>query len=280
MMKTFLRNCALFLVLTVLFIEGITAFLKYSGLFLKYYPGKEIYYAIEKSKLSNDSKILLLGDSVGRQLFDNTINNKQINSLACNQAVGMPGQYFLLNNYLNSENEVDQVIMLFNPLSFQNNLDQIYTYHYFLKPFYNSEYTDLFSENVNRQISKIPYHYFAQVPHIYITSWAPEFRSLDKIDYTFLSPISIEYLIKIKELSSKYSFKLNILPTPVSIESKAFIEAIDKTEFQKCNLDSEFRNYFEKIVYLDSANFEDGIHLTQPERYIEEYKKEILLQSN
>ena len=275
-MKIFIKKIILFLLLIVVFIETISGILAFTNLYLIGYPGSEIYDVINKSKKKNKSKILLIGDSVGNQLFSNKTNKDGINSLACNQAIGLIGQYFLLNNYLRAGNKIDKVFMLFTPFSFKNNLDQVYTYHYFLKPFYTSEYDSLFTETVKEQIEKIPYHQFSRIPHIFVTSWAPEFSSTDQIDYTFLSPISIEYLIKIKELSIKYNFELTILPTPTSIQKKDLIDRIDTDEFAKANLDQEFKDFFNKIIYLDSTNFSDGMHLIHPEIYTKKYRAELI----
>lgn len=273
-MKKFIKKFIIFSFLSVFFIETISEIMAVSNLYLIGYPGNEIYHAINKSKKKNKSKILLIGDSVGNQLFSNKTNNDRINSLACNQAIGMVGQYLLLNNYLKTGNKVDKVFMIFTPFSFKNNLNQVYTYHYFLKPFYNSEYDSLFTETVKEQIKKIPYHQFTRIPHIFVTSWAPEYNSIDQIDYTFLSPISIEYLIKIKELSTKYNFEFTILPPPISIKKKDLIDNIDIDEFVKANLDQEFKDYFNKITYLESTKFIDGTHLIHPEAYIEKYREE------
>ena len=103
----------------------------------------------------------------------------------------MVGQFILLNNYINAGNEPDTVYLLVSPFSFRNNLDQVYTYHYFLKPFYTDEYKPMFSETVTEQIHKIPYYNFCRIPFILTSDWAPDFSLKDKIDYTFLSPISV-----------------------------------------------------------------------------------------
>lgn len=275
-MKKFLSKVTIFIIIGIAVVELFFAAMIISNLYLINLPGNEIYYSIKKSKKRNNSKILLLGDSVGRQLFPNKTSNDSINSLACNQAIGMIGQYILLNNYLKAGNRAEKVFMLFTPFSFRNNLDQIYTYHYFLKPFYNSEYTHLFTETVNNQITKIPYHKFTKIPHIHATTWAPYFKSTDHVDYTFLSPISIEYLNKIKKLSFVYDFDIIIMPTPTSIEKRDLIEKIDTNEFTKTNLTVEFSEYFEHISYLDSSEFSDGSHLINPEIYAKKYRKTII----
>ena len=275
-MKNFIRKTVLFLLLSAVVIESVSTVLLLTKLYLINYPGNAIYLSIEKSKKKNKSKIVLLGDSVGRQIFSNKTNNDTINSLACNQAIGIVGQYLLLNNYLRAGNKIDKVVMLFTPFSFSKNLDQVYTYRYFLKPFDNSDYNPLFTSAVKKQINKIPFRRFDQVPHIRITSWAPELNSTEKKKYSFLSPISKEYLAKIKQLSIQYNFKLNILPTPTNIEKKKSIDAMNLDGIAEGDFNNEFKNYFTNIVYLDSTEFVDGTHLIHPEKYAIIIRKKIL----
>lgn len=267
-MKRFIFKSLGFFIFSILFVYLCSAFILYSKIFkLNYYPGKEIYTAIDKSKKNNKSKTLLIGDSVGNQIFNNEEEHDQFNSLATNQAISFAGQYFLLNEYLKTGNEIESLIMLFVPWSFINNLDQIYTYHYFLKPFYNSDYSMLFSKTVIGQIEKLDYNLISQFPPIKIIPWAPEFSNISSPDFTFLSPISVEYLNKISQLSKQYNFSVKIIPPPISFEYKLLIESIDKSEILQTELSSELLEYFEKINYIDKSNFSDGTHLINPENY-------------
>lgn len=274
-MKIFIKKLILFALLAVLFIETVSTILVFTKLYLIAYPGKEVYYVINKSKKKSKSKTLLLGDSVARQIFSYQSNYHGINSLTSNQAISMVGQYVLLNNYLNAGNKIDTLIILFNPTSFKNNLDQTYTYHYFLKPFYNAEYSPLFTKTVKEQIKKIPFCQFIRVPHIYVSAWAPNFKSTDKLKNTFLSPISIEYLSKMKTLSIKHDFIIRIIPTPINFNKKKLIENVNVNELSQTHLEKEFKEYFKQIVYLDSTNFVDGIHLIHPEIYTDKYLSEL-----
>lgn len=275
-MKKFLKRSLLFILLTALSVEVISAVLIYTDLYLLGYPGRDVYHSIIKSKEKKKSRKVLLGDSVGQQLFPSNTNNDSINSLACNQAIGVIGQYLLLNNYLNAGNEIDTVFMIFTPFSFRNNLDQRFTFHYFLKPFATDEYEPLFTETVKQQIGKIPYHQFARVPHILATSWAPEFNPPEHHDFTFLSPVSAEYLQKIKNLANRHHFKLIILPTPTRENKKQQIEQIDLNEIDKYHLTAEFKDYFNKIIYLDTLNFIDETHLIHPELFTEVYRQKLM----
>jgi hypothetical protein len=271
-MKKFVLTSILFLFLYDVGLYSRSFYLMYTGKYKQTVSGAETYLSIHKSKQKKKTKKVLLGDSVGQQLFENIKYNDTINSFACNQAIGLVGHYALLNNYINAGNDVDTVYMIFRPFSFLNNLNEKYTFNYFLKPFDNAEYKPLFTKTVYDQIHKIPFNFLSQDPTILTSDWTPDYKTKDKGNYTFLSPISVEYLLKIKELSIQHNFKLIILPTPISLSKKQELETIDKSEIIKNGFSSEFRNYFDQIIYLPDSSFLDGVHLNHPEIYTAYYK--------
>jgi len=226
--------------------------------------GSEIYISIKKSKQKSNKKILLIGDSVGNQLYNNKDENDSINSLASNQAIGVIGQYFLIESYLKTGNKPEIIYMLYTPFSFKNNLDQVYSFHYFLKPFYNKEYLPLFTKTALKQIDKIPYSLLCNEPYILTSNWAPNFQSKDKINYTFLSPISKEYLSKIKDLCISYNIEFFIIPTPTKESNKVKVEHSDKNEFFGYNFESDLTFFLNNIVYLNDSCFVDNVHLKKP----------------
>lgn len=249
-------------------------YLLMNGRFEKIVAGNEIYLSFEKSKQKRSQKKVILGDSECYQLFPNTDNDCKIISLACNQAVGMVGHYLLLMNYINAGNEIDTLYMIFGSDGLRNNLDQVYTFHYFLKPFYTKEYKKYFSEQVFRQIDKIPYRYLCKEPYILTSNWAPKFKCRDTIDYTFLSPISEEYLLKIETLGKEHNFDMIILPAPISIEKKYQFDKIYEAEIINSELNDRLKTYFENIIYLNDTCFlDDGVHLKDPDKYSDYYKR-------
>lgn len=252
------------------------------------YRGYKIYFAIEKSKSKSTKKILLLGDSVAKSLFP-TGEDAEINSLATNQAIGVPGNYFLLKNYLDAGNTIETLVIIYNPYSFKNNLNQKYTYHYFLKPFFNDEYVNYFSVNLLEQIEMIPNKNYLLIPSIRATLWSPNFPQSKNLitdgfgnsnntKYSYLSPLSIEYLNKIKDLSIKNGFDIKLLPAPTSTNKKINFISFQK-ETEKTNLIEEFKFYLDNLNYVDPKYFSDGIHLNNQEiknYYITKIRKLIL----
>jgi len=271
-MKHFLNKLFVFILLIPLAYEIKPIYLLISEKYKEIIPGREIYLSLKKSKQKNKSKKLLIGDSVGNQLFNNETNNDTINSLACNQAISMAGHYILLNNYINAGNTIDTLYMIFTPFFFKNNLDQVYTYHYFLKPFFNNTYKKEMTATVINQINKVPYKFLINEPSVLTSAWAPDFTSEDTINYTFLSPISVEYLGKIKALSEHYHFKIILLPTPICVKTENWVKAFNKKEITKNGFESLFDGYFEKIIYLDESFFCDRTHLKNSDIFTKVYK--------
>jgi len=267
-MRKFIKKGSILLLFTLISIHIKPLILIYKGGYNIY--GYEIWYSIKKSKKKSKAKNLIIGDSVCKQMFDN--QNDSINSLACNQSISLVGQYILLSNYLNSGNHIDTLYLIYTPFSFLNNLDQVFTFHYFLKPFYNKEYSSYFTSTVTNQIKKIPFYWLIRDPYFLTSNWSPDFKSKDKVSFNFLSPISAEYLYKIKCLSTKYKFKFVILPTPTRISYMNTIHKIGISEISKYNLSTEFSNYFKTITYINDSNFIDDVHLKKPLIYAAFYK--------
>lgn len=278
-MKNFLLKTIFYLISLIFLIQIISLiYIKTDFLYgILRYPGVEIYSALNKSQLKSNKKILLLGDSVGKQLFPD--DNENYNSLTTNQALGIPGNYFLLKNYLKAGNRIEKLVIIYNPHSFKNNLNNKLTYHYFLKPFFSEDYNQYFTKELLEQIEKIPYKNYLAIPSIRATNWSPSFsknknsiflarndyvKIINEKSYNYLSPISIQYLNMIKDLSVKHNFEIKLLPPPISLERNINLDLFQK-ETQKTNLIEEFRFYIKNLNFIDSINFSDEIHLHDKE---------------
>lgn len=260
-MRNFIVKSIAFLVVASVLPIIVLWYLFVTNKFESYVNGSEVYSSIKKSTKKSKKRKLLLGDSVAKQLVMYNKNNSKINSLACNQAISMVGHYLLFKNYLEAENKIDTLIILINPLvSFKNNLDQLFTFHYFLKPFYTDQYKSEFSETVNNQIHKIPFYSTSQFPLIKATNWSPEFKSTDPKLTTFLSPISREYLLKIKNLAEKNNITLLIYPPPLRKSLKPSIDSIRASNINVQGLEKEFDIYFNRVRYIDDQYYVDQPH--------------------
>lgn len=265
-MKKFVVKIAIYFILVMCTILPIE-FYKISKSYVNFNEinGYEIYVSIMKSKSKTKKfKVLLLGDSVGNQLYSNTKEDEIVYSLACNQTISMAGHYFLLHNYLeyNVDYFPEKVILLCTPFTFSNNLD-IYAYHYFLKPFYTDEYKYLFSEPLLERIKQIPFYWTTQLPLIKTSNYSVSYE-LSKGNYCVISPITEYYLNKIIDECRTNGIKFEIFSTPsresnmLSIEDK-YNQAINRHEFDA--IDFDFNNYFDSFKFLPDSCFVDNVHL-------------------
>ena len=263
----FISMIVLFILPIVLYYTVKTVYLLKDDNYKKTIYGNEIYRAIEKSKTKTKYKKLILGDSTANQFYNcKEEDPDSAYSLSCNQAIGMIGQYILLHNYLEAGNRPDTVYLVYTPFSFWDNLDQVYTYHYFLKPFYYDEYKHLMSPLVINQIHKLPKYLICHFPLIQTTGWAPDIKQ-EKRDYSFLSPISKEYLSIIDSLSNKYHFTLNIIPTFVAEHWRDSIIHFNRNEYANSSFEIKVSSYLDNIPYLADSCFIDEVHLRNPQLY-------------
>jgi hypothetical protein len=229
------------------------------------------YHSIDKSKQKKKVKKLLIGDSVAAQLYGNTDYNDSIYSLACNQAITLAGQYFLLHNFIeiNKDSLPDEVIFFCNPNSLRNNLDRL-TFQYFLKPFYNDEYKPFIDSVLNERIKTIPLHFISQFPLIKTSSYTPEI-AVPKNDYFdgIFSPITKDYLKKIESLCKNNGIKFRFAPTPVK---KSIIQTIKQFKIDYPIDTLTVDNYFKDIRAFDDTLFVDDSHF-KPEYVPKDYLK-------
>ncbi len=99
-----------------------------------YHEVDELLYHLQAKKI--DAAYMLLGDSVGRQLFMNTphLQGPKFAMLATNQAITMTGQYFIARRYL-SRNEVPRAVVLYTTNNFHSGLDSALSDNYIQRTF-------------------------------------------------------------------------------------------------------------------------------------------------
>lgn len=270
-MKRFLVRVTVFFACFFL----LTYVMYYLDIYTYLLPNKTIYEVIRQSKEKNDKvKTLIIGDSVGKQLFNSAYNDDSdtIKSLASNQAIDIIGQYLILKNYLDINPQVKKVYLVYNPFSFSNNLDHKFTFNYFLKPFYKPEFIPLISREAMAQIEKIPFYQFANFPPVAITFWTPEVYQDSLSEEKFLSEVSVEYLRKMKALTDQKNIDFQVVPPPVKMSLQEELEALLKNrEIDKYpELHTAlFHDYFDKVFYLPDSLYVDRKHFKNPEKFRE-----------
>ena len=235
--------------------------------------GDLVYKVLELSKKKNNCDEIIIGDSVGLQLFN---VGKQGNtlSLTSNQAVSMAGQYILIANYIKANpGKLRKIWFVIHPVMFINNLDQPYTFNYFFLPFFSNEYDEYFSARVLEHMRKYKYYFIAR------KSWAKVFirKHLDffPVDYSKLirgrvafkdwrlSPISIEYLVKLQALCREHNIRIRLISPPLKKKFAADYTFM-KIQIKENGLEDMFGGYLENLIVLEDSAFKDEVHLKIP----------------
>jgi len=257
-MKNLARDIFRFLVIFMILFHIYPEYNYWTNKYEEEVNGGEVYQAINASKKKGKRKKLILGDSVAKQFSESDIDTGIYLNLASNQAISLVGQYCLLSNYILTKNKIDTLYLIYHPLSFSNNLDNSFTFHYFEKPFYGEEYMKLFTEEVKTQIEKIPFHYLAKYHPVLTSNWSPNYSSEEQ-NKPFISNISRIYLEKIEILCRLNNIHLIILSPPINQKFKN-----EFSEIVKSNTNLRLKSYFEQLNYYPESYFlPDHIHLNK-----------------
>lgn len=276
-MKRFISIICIYIFVVLLIVIPPEIYKIVNNLDLGSIAGSEARAAVRVSKTKTNKKVkkLILGDSTGHALYPSENTYDSIVSMACNQAITMAGHYFLLKNYLetNKENLPDEIIILFTPGTFGNNVD-VYAYQYFLKPFPVREYKSLYTRHLYERIKTIPLYWTANLPFIQTSNYTPRVSVPANEERQNMSELSMEYLLKIELITKEYGVPFSILSTPVREDRKVTIEIIKKDLRQACaeHLNVEIENYIQSITFYPSDKFFDEVHLNDadtPKDYLE-----------
>jgi hypothetical protein len=223
--------------------------------------GSEVYVAQSLARIV-DPRVhtLMIGDSVARQLFPpGSEPDASIRFLTTNQAVSVAGQYYLLRDALATHTNVRQIILVFSPQAWSNNLDQIYSHDYFCGYFHRpDEIREVFSVTHNWGLLG------AHVGRALLPNLAESNNWMSMSQARILAPIpmpteasvvfsdvSRHYLTRIREIAGRQGIGLRVYPGPVS----------DHFTYR-----DEIPVYDAPFIYLPHAKFgPDGIHLNKPE---------------
>lgn len=225
-------------------------------------PAKDVFTVLMRSVSKHPpKKILLIGDSVSRQVFGNKSNGDTLN-LCENQAYEIPGNYLLLKNLISHENTFDTVILYFNPFSLTSGLNQIFTYNYFVKPF----------RPYLRQLDAEEQHYidttypsksafdFLPVVRYHFSSW----QSKTTVTPGRVSEISLRYLQKIQDLCHQNHMVFQLKSLPVKASRVKEVNEIIRQSRPQLDHSPTLKSYFDQITYLPDSLFLDDVHYVDP----------------
>ena len=233
-----------------------------------------IYNNLKKAKsVSDTTDILVIGDSVGNQLFGELTEASNVTALTGTSAMSILGQYILLAEFL-ERNKPRVVVMINTPSSYRNDIVNLKTsYHSILKPFYRKEYMHHFSDLALGKIRQLPFWWFSQNPLMIASPWGPPFGIQKEVNHEFFSPLSAEYVNKISKLCEDKDIELLILSPPLNYLIKDDIHSTFYLEVAHYGLEQLFDKYIDEARFYPFYMFSDRVHVRNPHRYVCRYKE-------
>lgn len=225
-------------------------------------PAKDVFRVIFLSiKKHQSKKVLLLGDSVCRQIHGQKSSDHMLN-LSENQSYEIAGNYLLLANLVQQGNHFDTVALYFNPFSLSCALDQIYTYNYFVKPFrpYLTKLDQVEQNYIQNTFPEKGILDFLPVVKYHFSDWQLSTSS----DGRIISNTSIKYLEKIINLCQEENMFFFFRAIPVRASRQREVEQIASNSQEFLTQNRTLQDYFENISYLPDSLYLDETHFNNP----------------
>ena len=249
--------------------------LTYSDTYLTHMDGPDwIVPLIDRVQEKDDSHILLLGDSVGRQMF---IDLADLNDEVCVAPAIAPftmcGQYVLTKLYLENHPGATDVYLVMVPMGDVNTDFNIeYAYQYVVMPLVETGKLDMLDERTTDELKYIFGNFFMDgrvVRRIddsglnrklylnYIKKYAA-----NDYPHTLEESVYVSYLKKTAALCEEKNVRFHLLPAPVPDMDEYHDIAEEKAPsiFSGTGLDKMFPDYFEHVCYYPPEMFQDGVH--------------------
>lgn len=209
---------------------------------------------------------VIVGDSVAEQLF-NTRNQSRSRylHLTSNAATTMLGHYILLMELL-QRNTIREIVVLLNPYSFGDNLNRIYTANYVVGLFYREPYLSYFTPYAIQQIKNCRWWFVPVLLRDYPELCTINYQRVNDVPFNteaYLSPISIEYLMKLRQVCISRNIQLRILAPPLSEKMRGLDYAFAQEQARTNGLNDIMSDYFNFSALPEEA-FADEMHYKGP----------------
>lgn len=228
---------------------------------------------IEKVSAEDESHVLLIGDSVCRQMFIDLMDiNKETCVAPAVSPFGMCGQYVLVKQYLDSHPDATDVYLMMVPMGdVSHDFIVEYGYQYVVMPLVETDLLYLLDE---KTIDELKYMFgeWSMKPSVVhkidksglnrklYLNYVKAYRKND-YKHSLEESVYIKYLKKIKALCDERSVKLHFLSDPIP-DTELYHGIVEKEVpelFVQTGLYDMFPEYLESVRFYPEELF-DGIH--------------------
>lgn len=236
----------------------------------------EVEAYIQSVRTEKDYTKLILGDSVCNQLFNNL---QEYNGEYCivgnNRGLTMAGQYLLMNEFLNTHENVTDVYLIVGLDALESEIDITYGYQYVVVPFSRIGVLDELEDETLDEMADTYGTLFLNptvavtigdssvARKLYLNYLKQKYATENPTAVTYgnLSDTTVLYLNKMYEMCDSKGIALHLLPDPLA-DTEYRREQADLllTQFEETGLKERFPEYFSMIQYYPLKQFVDGVH--------------------
>jgi len=250
--------------------------------------GVGILKTIAASKQRLDAKNILMGDSVAGQLSSHFNLDNSWRVLTSLQGISLAGQYILVNNIIKN-NDVENIVFIYHPRSFMNDLNQPQTYLRFIRNFYNKENMGLLTKETIDKIKEksLSFMYYTSLSKVSSLFCLIDYRDDKYEDFLnerdvmpFASDTSLKYLKLINDICISNNISFRIMMPIISVYDGGRLNLIRQQLSLSSYLQDVFKDYFTNILLLDDKYFLDSVHYSSMyDSKIKQIANEIILPS-
>lgn len=231
----------------------------------------EIKPYISKVQTSDETTKLLLGDSVGRQLYVGLQEyNEDVAIVGSNAAITMAGQYILAAEYIENHPEATDIFLVVLPESLCRTFDTKWGYQYTVMPFVETGTLDRLDQDTVDIMESVYGEFFMQEDIVYKIDRSAINRKLylnmlkehsDSYNPENKFALAEQYLMKMYELCNANDVNMHLYAGPLADNRVQEIEVM-KREYEETELYQIFPDFMDNIYFYPVEQAADGVHFS------------------
>ena len=229
----------------------------------------DIVPMIESVRASDDTTVLVLGDSIARQMFTPMMDECPDIRIACaNAAINISGQYMLAVEYLNNHPDATDVWLFAHPLTLTRTYDLELGYGYAVTPFAIEGSLKYLDDETLDQMASV---YGRAALNGRFALYVDESPLNRKLFYGYIRMHNTEYeqsnayeiaslyVLKLKELCEERNVTFHFYASP---STEYYREKIEETrpDFESSPLYEVYPGYLDGVCYFPTEWSKDNTH--------------------
>lgn len=231
----------------------------------------EIKPYIAKVQNPDNTTKLILGDSVGRQLYVGLQKyNEDIAIVGSNAAITMAGQYILAAEYIENHPDATDIFLVILPESLCRTFDTKWGYQYTVMPFVETGTLEKLDPDTIESMKSVYGEFFMREDIVYKIDRSAINRKLYlnmlkeySNGYVPESKFSLaeQYLKKMYDLCEANNITMHLYACPLADNRVEEIEGMKK-QYSETELYQLFPEFMENIYFYPLEQAADGVHFS------------------